>query len=52
MADGEVPRMLINFFGLTGPQGVLPLEYSELVADRVRQRDHALRDFLEGIKGM
>ena len=47
MADGEVPRMLINFFGLTGPQGVLPLEYSELVADRVRQRDHALRDFLD-----
>ena len=44
--DGP-PRMLINFFGLTGPQGVLPLEYSELVAERVRQRDHSLRDFLD-----
>ena len=45
-ADGP-PRMLVNFFGLTGPQGVLPLEYSELVAERVRQRDHSLRDFLD-----
>jgi type VI secretion system protein ImpH len=45
--DGAPPRLLVNFFGLTGPQGVLPLEYSELVADRVRQRDHALRDFLD-----
>jgi type VI secretion system protein ImpH len=41
------PRMLVNFFGLTGPQGVLPLEYSELVAERVRQRDNSLRDFLD-----
>lgn len=45
--DGAPPRLLVNFFGLTGPQGVLPLDYSELVADRVRQRDHALRDFLD-----
>ena len=46
--DGDAPpRLLVNFLGLTGPQGVLPLEYSELLADRVRQRDHALRDFLD-----
>jgi len=46
--DGDAPpRMMVNFFGLTGPQGVLPLEYSELVADRVRQRDHSLRDFFD-----
>ena len=45
--DGRPPRLVVNFFGLTGPQGVLPLEYSELVADRVRQRDHSLRDFLD-----
>jgi type VI secretion system protein ImpH len=45
--DGAPPKLLVNFFGLTGPQGVLPLEYSELVSDRVRQRDHALRDFLD-----
>lgn len=45
--DNAPPRMLVNFFGLTGPQGVLPLEYSALVADRVRQRDHSMRDFLD-----
>jgi type VI secretion system protein ImpH len=46
--DGDAPpRLLVNFMGITGPQGVLPLEYSELLADRVRQRDHALRDFLD-----
>jgi len=45
--DGMPPRLLVNFLGLTGPQGVLPLEYSELVAERVRLRDHALRDFLD-----
>jgi len=45
--DGAPPKLLVNFFGLTGPQGVLPLEYSELVAERVRQRDHSLRDFLD-----
>ena len=46
--DGDAPpRLVINFLGLTGPQGVLPLEYSELLAERVRQRDHALRDFLD-----
>ena len=46
--DGDAPpRLLVNFLGLTGPQGVLLLEYSELVAERVRLRDHALRDFLD-----
>ena len=45
--EGLPPRLLVNFMGVTGPQGVLPLEYSELVAERVRQRDHALRDFLD-----
>lgn len=45
---GDAPsRLVVNFMGLTGPQGVLPLEYSELLADRVRQRDHSLRDFLD-----
>ncbi|HNN90939.1 MAG TPA: type VI secretion system baseplate subunit TssG [Pseudomonadota bacterium] len=36
-----------NFFGLFGPQGVLPLHYSEFVFQRLRLRDGAVRDFLD-----
>jgi len=41
----EQPRMAVNFLGLTGPQGMLPLAYSLYVAERVRAGDHALKDF-------
>jgi type VI secretion system protein ImpH len=40
-------RMVVNFLGLTGPQGTLPLYYTELVRDRSRIKDHTLRDFLD-----
>jgi type VI secretion system protein ImpH len=45
--DGEPHRMLVNFFGLTGPQGVLPHEYTLLAAERQRTRDGALAAFLD-----
>jgi type VI secretion system protein ImpH len=45
--DGGQPRMTVNFMGLNGPQGVLPLVYSVQVADRARVKDTALRDFLD-----
>jgi type VI secretion system protein ImpH len=45
---GDQPaKVVVNFLGLTGPQGVLPLEYSCLVDDRVRHGDTGLRDFLD-----
>lgn len=46
-SDGGPPKLTVNFFGLTGPQGVLPLHYSQQTAERARARDTALRDFLD-----
>jgi type VI secretion system protein ImpH len=45
--EGDVPRMLVNFMGLTGPAGVLPYCYSEMVTARVRERDHTMRAFFD-----
>ena len=45
--EGRPPLMVVNFMGLTGPEGVLPLYYTQFVAERVRARDTALRDFLD-----
>jgi type VI secretion system protein ImpH len=39
--------MVVSFLGLTGPSGVLPRHYTQLLIDRVRQKDFALRDFLD-----
>lgn len=40
-------RMAVNFFGLTGPSGVLPLVYSTHVRDREREHDATLHAFLD-----
>jgi type VI secretion system protein ImpH len=44
---GGASKMTVNFMGLIGPQGVLPLDYTTLTDERVRVRDTALRDFLD-----
>jgi type VI secretion system protein ImpH len=41
------PLMRVNFMGVVGPQGVLPIYYTELVMDRLRAKDSTLRDFLD-----
>lgn len=46
-SDGAPAKMTVRFLGLTGPQGVLPRHYTELVIARTRQKDHALADFLD-----
>ncbi|MGE0761002.1 MAG: type VI secretion system baseplate subunit TssG [Pirellulaceae bacterium] len=40
-------RMTVPFLGLTGPTGVLPQHYTQLLIERVRRKDYALRDFLD-----
>ena len=44
--DDGPARMMVNFFGLTGPQGVMPLDYSLYLGQRGRMGDHALNAFL------
>jgi type VI secretion system protein ImpH len=39
--------MRVNFMGVVGPQGLLPIYYTELVIDRLRAKDPTLRDFLD-----
>jgi len=45
--DGGVPAMVVNFMGLTGPMGVLPRVYTEMILARIRARDHTLADFFD-----
>jgi len=44
--DGPA-RIMVNFLGLTGPQGVLPYRYTLMLIERLRARDTTMRDFLD-----
>jgi type VI secretion system protein ImpH len=40
-------EIFVTFFGLTGPSGVLPLHYTELLLRRIREKDTTSRDFFD-----
>ena len=45
--EGDAPaQMVVNFLGLVGPQGALPLDYTLYTARRERAGDSALKDFI------
>lgn len=45
--ESAPPQMTVAFMGLIGPLGVLPASYTELVMERLREKDHTLHDFLD-----
>ena len=40
-------EMFINFMGMVGSSGVLPIHYTEIVMERVKYRDRAMWEFLD-----
>ena len=45
--EGRPPRMEVNFFGLTGPVGEMPVFYTAHVMERLRARDRTTADFFD-----
>lgn len=45
--EGQPAHMTVNFMGLTGPLGLLPLYYTEYIMQCMRSKDYTLRDFLD-----
>ncbi|MCS7466682.1 type VI secretion system baseplate subunit TssG [Stieleria sp. ICT_E10.1] len=46
-SDNQPWELEIAFWGLIGPAGALPNHYTQLVIDRVHNKDVAMRDFLD-----
>lgn len=45
--DDNPPLMQVNFMGMTGPSGMMPLYYTELILERLRHKDKSLGAFLD-----
>jgi type VI secretion system protein ImpH len=41
------PAIIVNFMGLTGPEGVLPLFYTHMIIERVRAKDTVMLEFFD-----
>lgn len=47
LTEHEKHEMFINFMGMVGISGVMPIHYTELLMDRARYRDTAMWSFLD-----
>ena len=47
IAEDAPATMMVNFMGLTGPMGVLPYCYTELILEQFRAKDRTLLSFLD-----
>ena len=45
--ETPVPEMLVTFLGLAGTAGILPWHYTQLLIDRLREKDVGIRDFFD-----
>jgi len=45
--DSEIPEVIVNFMGMLGLLGAMPIRYSELAAERARYGDTTLWSFLD-----
>lgn len=45
--EGKPPKMVVNFMGLTGPVGVLPIYYTEMIMHRALAKDRAVGEFFD-----
>lgn len=45
--DGRAPRLEVNFMGLTGPVGEMPVFYTAHMLERLRARDRTAADFFD-----
>ncbi len=46
-SESGAPAVIVNFMGLTGPLGVLPLFYTQFIVERVRAKDTAMLAFFD-----
>lgn len=45
--EGQPAEMMVAFMGMTGPAGVLPHHYTEMLVERTRYKDTAAWDFFD-----
>ncbi len=47
LTDREKTELFLNFIGMVGINGVMPIHYTEILMDRARYRDTAMWSFLD-----